>query len=74
MLQALGIRCLDHQGQEIGFGGKNLANIQQIDLSALDPRLQQVEIEVACDVTTPLCGDNGVHPQSLDRKKAPMPK
>ncbi len=59
MLQALGIRCLDHQGQEIGFGGKNLANIQQIDLSALDPRLQQVEIEVACDVTNPLCGDNG---------------
>ncbi|SUB32896.1 glycerate kinase [[Pasteurella] mairii] len=59
MLQALGIRCLDHRGQEIGFGGKNLANIQQIDLSALDPRLQQVEIEVACDVTNPLCGDNG---------------
>lgn len=59
MLQALGIRCLDHQGQEIGFGGKKLANIQQIDLSALDPRLQQVEIEVACDVTNPLCGDNG---------------
>lgn len=59
MLQALGIRCLDHQGQEICFGGKNLANIQQIDLSALDPRLQQVEIEVACDVTNPLCGDNG---------------
>ena len=59
MLQALGIRCLDHQGQEIGFGGKNLANIQQIDLSTLDPRLQQVEIEVACDVTNPLCGDNG---------------
>lgn len=59
MLQALGIRCLDHQGQEIGFGGKNLANIQQIDLSVLDPRLQQVEIEVACDVTNPLCGDNG---------------
>lgn len=59
MLQALGIRFLNAQQQEIGFGGEQLAFISQIDLSALDPRLAQVEIEVACDVNNPLCGEYG---------------
>ena len=59
MLQVLGIRFLNAQQQEIGFGGEQLAFISQIDLSALDPRLAQVEIEVACDVNNPLCGEYG---------------
>ncbi len=59
MLQALGIRFLNAQQQEIGFGGEQLAFISQIDLSALDLRLAQVEIEVACDVNNPLCGEYG---------------
>lgn len=59
MLQALGIRFLNAQQQEIGFGGEQLAFISQIDLSVLDPRLAQVEIEVACDVNNPLCGEYG---------------
>lgn len=59
MLQALGIRFLNAQQQEIGFGGEQLTFISQIDLSALDPRLAQVEIEVACDVNNPLCGEYG---------------
>lgn len=59
MLQALGLRLLDKNGQFIGFGGaalSNLAEIQQVDL---DPRLQHVQIEVACDVNNPLCGERG---------------
>ena len=59
MLQALGIRFLNTHQQEIGFGGEQLTFISQIDLSALDPRLTQVEIEVACDVNNPLCGEYG---------------
>ena len=59
MLQALGLRLLDKGGQPIGFGGAELANITEIQTDGLDPRLQQVQIEVACDVNNPLCGERG---------------
>lgn len=59
MLQALGVKFRDTQGAEIGFGGAALADIAQIDLSGLDPRLAEVSLEVACDVDNPLCGERG---------------
>lgn len=59
MLQALGMQCLDSQDKPIGFGGAELANIVKIDVQQLDPRLQQVHIEVACDVNNPLCSECG---------------
>ncbi len=59
MLQALGLRLLDKTGQSIGFGGAALSNIAEIQMADLDPRLQHVQIEVACDVNNPLCGERG---------------
>ena len=59
MLQALGLRLLDKNGQSIGFGGAALSNLAEIQMADLDPRLQQVQIEVACDVNNPLCGERG---------------
>ncbi|QLB12696.1 glycerate kinase [Bisgaardia hudsonensis] len=59
MLQALGAKFLDYQQQTIGFGGETLIKIDSIDISNLDPRLKQVSIEVACDVSNPLCGSLG---------------
>ncbi|QEH44348.1 glycerate kinase [Aggregatibacter actinomycetemcomitans] len=59
MLQALGIRFLNFQQQEIGYGGAQLAQLAQIDMNALEPRLAQVHIEAACDVNNPLCGERG---------------
>lgn len=59
LLQALGVRFLDAQGAELGDGGAALATLESIDLSGLDPRLKQVEIEVAADVNNPLCGPRG---------------
>lgn len=59
MLQALGASFKDSQQQELGFGGEALAQMAQISLEQLDSRLQQVEIEVACDVDNPLCGPQG---------------
>ncbi|AWX14101.1 glycerate kinase [Mergibacter septicus] len=59
MLQALGAKFRDKKGKEIGFGGLALAEIAQIDLNHLDPRLKQVQFEIACDVKNPLCGKNG---------------
>ena len=59
MLQALGLHLLDKNGQSIGFGGAELSNLAEIQISDLDPRLQHVQIEVACDVNNPLCGERG---------------
>ena len=59
MAQALGARLLDAEGLPLPQGGAALAALDRIDLSGLDPRLAQVQIEVACDVANPLCGPNG---------------
>jgi glycerate kinase len=59
MAQALGVKFLDKNNMEIGFGGKELDRIKNIDMSSLDPRLKDLEIEVACDVDNPLYGANG---------------
>ncbi|GEA59708.1 glycerate kinase [Vibrio comitans] len=59
MAQALGIRMLDAEGNQLGFGGGELSKLATIDLSKLDPRLQSVRLEVACDVDNPLCGPKG---------------
>jgi len=56
---ALGARLLDAQGNELPQGGAALANLVNIDMSGLDPRLAKVQIEVACDVKNPLCGPEG---------------
>ncbi|CAI0714961.1 Glycerate kinase [Serratia liquefaciens] len=59
MMQALGARLLDDNRQALPPGGAALAQLAYIDLSGVDPRLQQVSITAACDVDNPLCGANG---------------
>ncbi len=59
MLQALGVSFKDKNGKEINRGGGELNNIETIDLSNIDNRLKQIQINVACDVENPLCGSNG---------------
>ncbi|AMG98932.1 glycerate kinase [Serratia liquefaciens] len=59
MMQALGARLLDENRQALPPGGAALAQLAYIDLSGVDPRLQQVNITAACDVDNPLCGANG---------------
>ncbi|AEF44221.1 glycerate kinase [Serratia sp. AS12] len=59
MMQALGARLLDDQQQPLPPGGAALTRLAQIDLSAVDPRLQQVSVTAACDVDNPLCGPQG---------------
>ncbi|CAI2406613.1 glycerate kinase [Serratia liquefaciens] len=59
MMQALGARLLDENRQALPPGGAALAQLSYIDLSGVDPRLQQVSITAACDVDNPLCGANG---------------
>ncbi|HEY9858337.1 MAG TPA: glycerate kinase [Candidatus Obscuribacterales bacterium] len=60
MAQALGVRLLDASGQELGQGGNELMRLASIDLRDRDPRLEQVQIDVACNWHNLLCGPKGV--------------
>ncbi len=59
MIQALGARLLDNAGNDLAFGGAALSQLAQIDISGLDARIKACRIEVACDVTNPLTGEQG---------------
>ncbi len=59
MVQALGIKMQDKNGNDLGVGGGALKDLAHIDVSNLDPRLADVKLEVACDVNNPLCGPSG---------------
>ena len=58
-IQALGGRFRDETGQQVGFGGGELARIRSIDMSGLDHRLKDIAVVVACDVDNPLTGPRG---------------
>ncbi len=59
--QALGATFLDASGEACvcGLSGGGLADVARIDLTDLDPRLADVRVRVACDVTNPLLGPDG---------------
>jgi len=61
MAQAIGARLYDVADQLIKqpITGGMLESIKHIDVSQLNPRLREVQITVACDVTNPLTGPNG---------------
>ena len=59
MAQALGVKLLNLQDQELPLGGGNLNHLVRIDNSKMDPRLKNTEIILASDVTNPLTGKNG---------------
>ena len=59
LARALGVRALDGAGRELAGTGADLNRVATIDLGDRDPRLDDVAIEVACDVDNPLCGPDG---------------
>lgn len=58
-IRALGGRFLDAEGRALEGRGEDLEKVCTIDVSALDQRLANAKITVMCDVTNPLCGENG---------------
>lgn len=58
-LSALGAVFYDKDNNEVIPCGKTLSQIEEIDLSHFDKRLNEVEITVLCDVTNPLYGEKG---------------
>ena len=59
MAEALGVRFLDENRQQIARGGAALATLHEIDMSNLDPRVAESEFLLASDVTNPLVGETG---------------
>ncbi|KUI42534.1 glycerate kinase [Mycobacterium sp. IS-1590] len=59
MLTALGVAFLDADGKPLAPGGADLERLARIDVSGMDPRLREVRIRVASDVTAPLLGPGG---------------
>jgi glycerate kinase len=59
MAMALGVKFLDKEGNEVGFGGGSLGLIHSIDTSGLDERIKECTIVAACDVDNPLVGPKG---------------
>lgn len=59
MAAALGYKFLDAAGRELPPGGAGLKDLDRIDGSGVDPRVQQAQFRVACDVNNPLTGERG---------------
>ena len=59
MLQALGFRFLDRNGNELGLGGQILNQIYEIDCSRALSQLRETSFTIACDVNNPFYGEKG---------------
>lgn len=59
MLQALGFDFLDENGQAIQRGAVGLKDLKSIGTENVLPQLKDCTFRIACDVTNPLCGENG---------------
>lgn len=59
MLEALGYHFYDENDRELGFGAEILGDIHHINGDAAVPELKECHFKIACDVTNPLCGENG---------------
>lgn len=59
MLQALGYDFLTRGEKTISYGGNGLRELARIEETNVHPMLKECTFKVACDVTNPLCGENG---------------
>ena len=59
MLQALGYEFLDSKGNPVPYGAIGLEDLAEIKNENVISELAHCEFKVACDVTNPLCGQQG---------------
>jgi len=57
---SLGVKLLKADGSPIGDGAAALDELDRIDISERDKRLDDVQIDVACNIHNILCGEQGV--------------
>ena len=60
MVQALGARLLDADGNELPFGCRELVRLAKIDVGNLHPKLRSVEVDAAVNWHNVLLGKRGV--------------
>lgn len=61
MAQAIGVKFYDKNNELLNItGGVDIGNIHHIDMSEIDPRIQNVSIDVAVNWKNVLCGESGV--------------
>ena len=58
-MQALGFGFYDKDGKPAAHGAEGLAQVHHITTDHVLPELRACQFHVACDVTNPLCGENG---------------
>lgn len=59
MLSALGFEFLDEGGNVIPLGARGLEVLKHISTQNVIQELKKCKFRIACDVTNPLCGENG---------------
>lgn len=59
MMQALGYKFLDENGNELGFGGEIMEKVAEIDSTGAMKELSECEFLIACDVDNPFYGPRG---------------
>lgn len=59
MLQALGFDMLDENGAQVPRGAIGLERLVEIRGEHVIPELRECSFRIACDVTNPLCGEDG---------------
>lgn len=59
MLRALGLRLVDKYGRDVQKTIDGLYDVEKLDFSNWDTRLNDVSIAIACDVNNPLVGEEG---------------
>lgn len=59
MAQALGVSFKSKKNSEVRFGAAGVREVETIDISNIDKRINSTKITVLSDVTNPLCGYNG---------------
>lgn len=57
--RALGVKFYDRNGGELQGFGRDLALVDRIDVSGMNPKILEAKLTVMCDVTNPLCGPSG---------------
>jgi glycerate 2-kinase len=58
-LQALGVKFIDHNSNEIANLPASLTEVESLNLEAINARIKTVRIDVLCDVGNPLLGEHG---------------
>lgn len=59
MLEALGLRFIGKDGNQLPGRGESMAMVEEIDMSNIAPQVRESEFIIACDVDSPFCGPRG---------------